>query len=87
MALECPGCNGTGCEHCDDGKITIATCPMLLVDRNTWSYVEFAEMYNRRGLAPLAGGALDQAASFLAVARFVSGEMSYWKAKLGAFNE
>ena len=35
---------------------------------------------------PVAGGSLDQAASFLAGCRFVAGEIAFWKNKLGIIN-
>ena len=41
-----------------------------------------AGMYMDHGLAPVAGGVLDQAANFVTAARFAAGEKQYWKSEL-----
>ena len=41
--------------------------------------IQCAELF-RKGLPPVAGGSLDQAAIFVDAARFVWGEQAYWRA-------
>jgi len=36
----------------------------------------------KKGLPPIAGGLLDQAAAFIEAARFVFGEQEYYKSKI-----
>ena len=71
---ECPGCKGTG-------RFEIDSCPKRIVTANTWAVIEAAELYEK-GLPPVAGGQLDQTASFLSAARFVWSEQSRWKAEM-----
>ena len=85
--MECVGCGGLGCDECGGvGSVDIADCPMNLIDRRTQEFIEYAELYIDHGLPPVAGGSLDQAASFLAGCRFVAGEIAFWKNKLGIIN-
>jgi len=46
-----------------------------------WDLLDYAALY-RRGLPPVAGGALDQAAAFTAACRFVWAEQDRLKADL-----
>jgi hypothetical protein len=46
--------------------------------------IRFAELYEK-GLAPVAGGALDQAECFIEAAVVIMRENEYWKNKLGVF--
>ena len=81
--MECIACKGNGCEQCNQtGKIVIDQCPMDLIDSEIWEFLGFADLY-KKGLPPIAGGALDQAQNFLMACRFAFGEQAYWKAKLG----
>jgi len=68
------------------GSVDITDCPMNLIDHRTQEFIEYAELYIDHGLPPVAGGSLDQAASFLAGCRFVAGEIAFWKNKLGVIN-
>ena len=47
-----------------------------------WELIALAELYEK-GLPPVAGGALDQAAAFVDAVRFVWAEQARWKARLG----
>lgn len=60
--------------------IMIPRCPYQEVEAWAWNVLDFAEDAEK-GHWPLAGGLLDQSASFLAAARFIRSEIDYWKAK------
>lgn len=66
--MACVSCNGKfseGCPTCKGtGHTEIACCPHLLLDGGTKGVVQLAELF-RKGLAPLAGGTLDQPQWFL----------------------
>ena len=83
LELDCPVCNGAGCRDCDDGKAAIDRCPLELLDRLLLEFLQYARLFVEHGLAPVAGGVLDQAAGFVAGAGFVADELAYWKAKHG----
>ena len=63
IELECPCCNGNGCDQCKDGVFLLTECPReytrkLVTAVNTASLVS-------RGILPVQGGALDQANWFI----------------------
>lgn len=66
--IECPGCSGKGCEHCSDGMMEITGCPNAEASK-VYTAIECIELFDE-GLPPIAGGTLDQAASFIHAARF-----------------
>jgi hypothetical protein len=51
--------------------IHLARCPLIEVPSAVWELTEMADLY-KKGLPPVAGGVLDQAAAF------VSGCRCYW---------
>ena len=57
------------------------TCPREWA-AEMFSMMRYADMC-RRGLPPISGGALDQAAWFLDACSLVWCEESYWRAKAG----
>ena len=80
--MECFECSGRGCDICDKtGRLEIAGCPQDIIGDDIWSAIEYATLYDK-GLPPIAGGALDQAESFLQAARFIQNEKRFWKKKL-----
>lgn len=80
--MECPSCDGRGCVECgDSGRILVDGCPVRVAGARAFEIISFAELA-AKGLAPRAGGALDQTQSFLDAARFVWGEEAHWKARL-----
>ena len=80
--MECFECSGRGCDIClMTGRINVVGCPQEIVGDDVWAAIEYAMLYEK-GLPPIAGGALDQAESFLSAARFIQNEMRYWKKKL-----
>jgi hypothetical protein len=64
----------------------LTTCPLDVVTDDIWQAIEFAGLY-RKGLAPVAGGALDQARGFIVAAQFIFSEQDYWRAKLGLLDK
>jgi len=68
------------------GRFELETCPLEMVDEPTVRLIELARLFHR-GLPPVAGGTLDQASGFLAVAGFVADEDERYRqeaaAKLG----
>lgn len=85
--MTCTSCAGKGCKECEQtGSLLIENCPMRMIPHGVWDVIGLAELF-RKGLPPIAGGVLDQAASFVSAARFVWGEIDYWKAKLDPLNE
>lgn len=59
---------------------------MLWIGREIWELLEYAALY-KRGLAPVAGGALDQAESFLAGCRLIWSLQARYKAEAGKMDE
>ena len=51
----------------------LTDCPLRLIGPATWRTMEYAE-HLEHGLPPVVGGALDQAAAFLAAAKFLRAE-------------
>lgn len=78
-------CNGLGCEdtdnadRCHDGVLRLTGCPKTLIPADVWDVIREAGMY-KRGLPPIAGGTLDQAAGFTEAARFIWAEQDRMKA-------
>jgi len=69
--IECPACGGSGCEECGEtGRLDFYGCPWIEIPPIVWETIELAGLY-KRGLPPIAGGALDQARAFVDAARFV----------------
>ena len=79
--MVCPICDGDGCVECDKkGRIEIPMCPLDYVTEDVWEVIRYAELFER-GLPPVAGGVLDQAATFVEAANIIRHETNYWKAK------
>ena len=84
--MRCTGCEGAGCEECEErGSITIMGCPLDVITGDVWEIIALTELFEK-GLPPVAGGVLDQAKCFIDAARFIFSEQKYWKNKLGVFN-
>lgn len=63
IEIECPTCNGQGCEHCNEGYIRIDGCPNQQCGDIAF-VVKLADLFDK-GMPPVQGGALDQSAWFL----------------------
>ena len=72
ISIECPQCYAQGCDKCEDGYIEIKGCPNAYCSKLV-STIDLIDLFNR-GLLPVAGGMLDQAASFVHAAKFLDSE-------------
>jgi hypothetical protein len=82
IEIECPKCDGVGCEECKDGHIQIEGCPNTYC-REISSTIGLIDLYEK-GLPPVAGGALDQSVWFVEAAKVMSNEEAKVKAELNA---
>lgn len=63
--VECPVCESRGCAECKEtGYFELTTCPAEFVDVDAAQAVRFAELF-KKGVPPVAGGALDQESWFM----------------------
>jgi hypothetical protein len=61
--------------------LRLTQCPKAAIPAEVWDLLDYADLY-RRGLAPEPGGALDQAAGFVAACRFAWAQQARLKAEL-----
>ena len=73
IAMDCPNCNGTGCENCTHGQVDLVGCPQSQMDAETRETVRFADWIDK-GFLPCSGGVVDQSASLMASCRFFDEE-------------
>ncbi len=64
--IDCPECDGKGCEQCQErGQFLLTECPYKThLTPEVCELVYFANLY-KKGVPPVAGGALDQSAWFM----------------------
>ena len=72
IEIECPECDGVGCNACHDGVFVLDGCPNSYCSSVVGS-LELFDLFTD-GIPPVAGGALDQSVSFLAASRFFRNE-------------
>jgi len=77
--MECPACDGVGCDQCDEGSVGVTECPNKYC-RDIAPLVPLADMLDK-GLLPIAGGLLDQAAWFIQAARLLERDEERIKAE------
>ncbi len=77
--MECPACDGEGCEECDDGQYKVIGCPNAYC-REVIPAVNMVDLFEK-GLPPIAGGVLDQAAWFIDCVRVFANEESLARAE------
>ena len=65
----------------DSIGLVVTECPLEYITDDIWLVLAYVELYEK-GLAPVAGGALDQAQSFIEAATFAMAERAFWKKKL-----
>jgi len=83
LELQCAGCQGQGCDECDNtGFLILTTCPQRELTTNVIELTELSELYSQ-GLPPVAGGALDQTKSFLDAHRQLTHDQQFLKRSLG----
>jgi hypothetical protein len=66
--LQCPACDGEGCEECTDGWFKLDGCPNRYC-RTVVPAIELIDLFEK-GLPPVSGGVLNQSASFLNAAKY-----------------
>jgi hypothetical protein len=73
LEIECPSCNGLGCNECSkDGTFAIDGCPNAFC-RSIVNSIDLIDMLGK-GMPPVAGGMLDQSVSFIHAAHFFEQE-------------
>lgn len=77
--MECPACNGQGCDECTDGSVRITGCPNRYC-RDVIPAINLIDLFEK-GLPPVAGGALDQSAWFLEAVTILGNEDAAMKAE------
>ena len=70
--IECPQCNGHGCDQCDEGYVRLDGCPNTFC-ASVVPVIDVIDMI-AKGLLPVAGGTLDQSASLIQAARWFESE-------------
>jgi hypothetical protein len=78
--MQCPTCEGGGCEHCNDGRFEIPGCPNRYIGELVPA-INMVDMFYK-GLPPVAGGVLDQAAWFVSMAEMLTAEDGKQRAEL-----
>jgi len=68
--MECPQCDGFGCDECNQGQIRIDGCPQQYCKEIVQS-IGLIDLFNK-GLPPIAGGTLDQSVWFLEAVNVLS---------------
>ena len=68
--MECPQCDGHGCDECNQGQIRIDGCPQQYCKEIVQS-IGLIDLFNK-GLPPVAGGTLDQSVWFLEAVNVLS---------------
>ena len=79
IEFECPECNGSGCEQCKDGVVNLHGCPNKFC-RSITSTIPLIDLFHK-GMPPIAGGSLDQSASFVDACQFFSTQENIIKAE------
>jgi len=80
LEIECPQCRGSGCDECEDrGVFQIDGCPNTYC-QSIAVFPRYADLFEK-GLPPVAGGALDQAAWFLEAVQILSSDESEMRAQ------
>jgi len=75
----CPECDERGCPECGvRGSFTVDVCPLAFAGREIFEVLFYADLF-KRGLPPVAGGALDQSAWFTQAAHFAWAEASRFR--------
>lgn len=72
VEIECPVCDGEGCDQCDDGVFELDGCPNRFCSKIVPS-LDLFDLFEK-GLPPVEGGVLDQSVSFVEAARFFESE-------------
>jgi len=80
VTIACPTCNESGCDDCVDGYFELNECPKQFCGNKIGEFIMHAEL-TQKGMPPIAGGTLDQSASFMDAASYYWAEMDRAKAE------
>lgn len=69
IEIECPSCDGDGCDECNRGSVVIRGCPSVYCG-SVATAIGLVDLFEK-GLPPVAGGALDQSVSFIEATRIL----------------
>jgi hypothetical protein len=58
--IQCPACEGDGCEHCSGGYFSLTECPSIFIGRDLIDEIRIVTATEQH--LPVAGGLLDQSA-------------------------
>lgn len=72
VEIECPVCDGAGCDQCDNGVFAVDGCPNAFCSSMV-TPIDLFELFGK-GLPPISGGVLDQSASFVHASQFFESE-------------
>jgi len=72
LEIECPECDGTGCDSCNRGRFNLSECPQKFIGDyiSTFRLVDLFQ----KGIPPVAGGALNQTMWFIDAAATLKNE-------------
>jgi hypothetical protein len=79
IEIECPSCDGEGCDQCKQGSIEVKGCPNAYCSSVVQATV-LADLFDK-GLPPIQGGVLDQSLSFIEATRFLRGDEAQIRAE------
>jgi hypothetical protein len=72
--IECPSCNGRGCDECNMGLIRLGKCPNKDCS-DMYQVIQLADLFEK-GIMPIQGGALDQSSWFVDAVSYLKSEES-----------
>lgn len=79
--LPCLDCGSSTCTQ-HPGSIVITECPLKMIDGKTDEVIRYARYVRDSGIWPVAGGALDQSAAFVAATSQIRNDHEAWKRDL-----
>ena len=82
LEIQCPACEGSGCEECQGGHFLLQGCPQVFV-RPLYDAIQVVDWWRKKNVLPVAGGTLDQSTSFLNFCDAVEREDALVKAEHG----
>lgn len=78
--IECPLCNGNGCNECNDGFFMLDKCPREYIGDEFTMAVNLATQ-SGQGDWPVVGGLLDQSSWFMSLKQHLDYDISRVTAK------
>lgn len=74
IEIECPSCDGQGCDECAHGFVRVIGCPNNYC-REVATAISLFSLFDK-GLPPIAGGVLDQSAWFIEASKVMQSEQN-----------